>query len=199
MKTIQVSFIAVLVLSFLGAFRLTRQKPADDSLKNYCVSQADKKLYDLLMAYRKSFRLDSIPLSKSLSYVAFSHTMDLSLNRPDQKPCNMHSWSNKGSWKPCCYTPDHKKAACKWDKPHEIAGFSGDGFEIAAYYSGRETAEMALSQWKGSPGLHAVMANKGMWAGKKWKSVGVSIYGNYAVMWFSEITDDLGVSKVSGQ
>ena len=199
MKTLQLSFVAALLLSLLGAFSLTKQKPADDSLKNYCVSQTDKKLYDMLMAYRKTLRLEPIPLSKSLSYVAFSHTMDLSLNRPDQKPCNLHSWSNKGSWKPCCYTSDHKKAACMWDKPNEIAGFAGDGFEIAAYYSSKETPEMAISQWKGSPGHNAVMANKGMWAGKKWQSVGVSIYGNYAVMWFSEMDDALGVPNVCGQ
>ncbi len=91
-----------------------------------------------IMAYRKSKGLPPIPLSAKLSQVAQTHARDLTENyKVDaSNECNPHSWSGKGTWTACCYTNDHKQAACMWRKPQEIADYPGYGYEIA-YYSSR--------------------------------------------------------------
>ena len=38
---------------------------------------------------------------------------------------SMHSWSANGSWTPCCYTADHARKECMWNKPGEITGGAG--------------------------------------------------------------------------
>lgn len=48
------------------------------------------------MEYRKVYESPSIPLSKSLTFVAQTYVKDLETNQPDKKKsCNMHSCSNK--------------------------------------------------------------------------------------------------------
>ena len=81
------------------------------------LSEQEQELYNLIMEYRAQKKLPPIPLSKSLTFVARTHAKDLGDNRPDIKKCNMHSWSKKGNWTSCCYTSDHKKAECMWNKP----------------------------------------------------------------------------------
>ena len=71
----------------------------------------------------------------------------------------MHSWSAKGTWTSCCYDSSKEAARCMWKKPKEIAGYSGNGYEIAANASGI-TPELALELWQNSPAHHAVMINK---------------------------------------
>src|SRR5690348_217742 len=75
-----------------------------------CLSGEERKLYDLMMEYRKSKGLESIPLSAKLTQVAQTHVRDLSENyvfNPKDVKCNPHSWSDKGKWTSCCYTSDH--------------------------------------------------------------------------------------------
>jgi len=102
------------------------------------LTQEETNLYNLIMQYRAEKGLPSIPLSTSLTFVAKTHAKDLDQYQPDKGNCNMHSWSNKGPWTPCCYTRDHAKAKCMWDKPKELTNYSGNGFEIAYWTS--ETA-----------------------------------------------------------
>ena len=64
-------------------------------------------------------------------YVAEAHVQDLSYNQPVGGQCNMHSWSDRGSWSGCCYTDDHAASQCMWDKPRELTRYPGNGFEIA--------------------------------------------------------------------
>lgn len=80
----------------------------------------EKELYELLMEYRTAENLPPIPLSYSLTKVAKLHMQDLQENDPTDDRCNMHSWSNNGSWKGCCYTSDHKNGKCMWRKPMEL-------------------------------------------------------------------------------
>lgn len=150
------------------------------------LTEEEKKLYDLIMAYRKAKKLPAIPLSTSLTFVAQTHVKDLSTNHPDKGKCNMHSWSSKGKWESCCYTDDHKKAECMWNKPRELTSYKGNGFEIAA--SGMETAEDALAGWKSSPSHHAVIINSGTWK-KAWQAIGIGMYNGYAVVWFGNELD----------
>ena len=153
------------------------------------LNQEEKKLYDLIMDYRKSKGLSKIPLSKSLTYVAQTHVNDLMLNRPDQGKCNLHSWSNKGKWSPCCYTDDHAKAECIWSKPRELTNYQGNGYEISSWYSDIISAEKALKIWKSSSGHNALIINNSIWKRHHWRAIGIGIKGNYAVVWFGKESD----------
>jgi len=166
---------------------LTNYSPSDQP----CLSPEEKKLYDLIMAYRKSKRLKNIPYSSKLTKVAQTHVRDLAqyFDYEHRGDCNPHSWSDHGSWTPCCYTPDHKQAACMWNKPKEIAGYESDGFEIAFYSSDGAEALESLDGWKSSPGHNPVIINTGTWEKIEWKAIGVGIYGNYSVVWFGAAED----------
>ena len=97
----------------------------------------------------------------------------------------MHSWSKKGKWEVCCYTDDHAKAQCMWNKPRELTRYKGNGYEIAA---GMGNAQDALDGWKHSVHHNNVIINKDIWK-TKWEAIGIGIYGNYAVVWFGHETD----------
>jgi uncharacterized protein YkwD len=144
------------------------------------------------MQYRKSKGLSAIPLSLKLTQVAQIHARDLSENYsfdPNNR-CNPHSWSAKGSWKSCCYTNDHKEAECMWNKPKEIAGYEGNGFEIAYYSSSGANAKEGLDGWKISPGHNPLLLNLNSWSKLKWRAIGIGIYNEYGVVWFGEVADD---------
>jgi len=151
-------------------------------------SAGEVRLYDLIMEYRKTKGLPVIPYSKSLSKVAKIHVRDLQASPPSGR-CNMHSWSGGGPWSAGCYTPDHALAKIMWDKPRELTRYAGDGFEIAAAYSARMTADVALSCWQGSQPHNNVILNRGMWDDVEWKAIGIGICGNYSVVWFGKETD----------
>src|SRR5688572_21421412 len=116
MKTFFLAFPLLLLLSLPDSQR--------DQTVKICVSSEEMKLYNLIMAYRKTKGLEAIPLSGKLTQVAQTHAQDLSLNYtfdPETNKCNPHSWSAKGTWTSCCYTSDHKQARCMWQKPKEVA------------------------------------------------------------------------------
>lgn len=157
-----------------------------------CVSEEEKKLYALIMEYRKSKKLKKIPLSAKLMKTAQIHARDLGDNytwEPGAE-CNPHSWSDKGNWTSCCYTSDHKQAECMWIKPKEIAGYDSRGYEIAYYDSRNGTAEEALKGWKKSPGHNSLIVNLGTWKDVEWKAIGIGFYKEYGVVWFGEMEDD---------
>ncbi|HEX5169666.1 MAG TPA: CAP domain-containing protein [Cyclobacteriaceae bacterium] len=157
-----------------------------------CLTQEERKLYDLIMAYRKSKGLKSIPLSAKLTQVAQTHARDLVENfkfDPNGK-CNPHSWSKKGNWTACCYTADHKQAKCMWDKPKEIAGYEKPGYEIAYYSSKGASAQEGLDGWKVSPAHNPLLINSEMWSKVEWKAIGIGIYGEYGIVWFGELPDN---------
>lgn len=169
------------------------------SLKEeYCISKEEKQLYTLINEYRKKQRLPPVNLSASLSKVARIHSTDLQENLPHMRDgCNLHSWSDKGDWKSCCYTLDHKKASCMWDKPRELTNYKGDGYEIS--YGNADPADTdffldpskALGAWKSSRSHNEVIVNKGIWKQVKWQAMGVGIYKGYATVWFGKETDVL--------
>jgi uncharacterized protein YkwD len=175
MKVVLLAAIALLTTSFI--------RPTAPEL-----NPEEQKLYDLFSAYRKQKGLPVIPLSPALTQVAQLHVYDLHTNQPVTERCNLHSWSNKGKWTPCCYTGNNASAECMWRKPLEIAGYTGSGFEIAAYATNM-SAVVALRGWQESSGHNEVMINKGSWSHLKWNAVGVGIMGDYAVIWFGTIED----------
>lgn len=162
-----------------------------------CLTPAEKQLYRLVNEYRKQKGLPVVRLSASLCYVARTHAKDQTDNFRDGKKCNMHSWSDKGKWSACCYTPDHKKAQCMWDKPRELTNYQGDGYEISfwttfPYDSPEAFAKDVLEGWKKSPGHNDVIINRNTWKKVTWKSMGVGIFGEYANVWFGKEEDSAG-------
>lgn len=188
--------IQILILSTLSLLLTSSSNTAVDKVT---VSKNEYKLYKLINQYRASKNLPAIPLSKSLTYVAQVHCKDLVENQPDKGKCNMHSWSNKGNWEGCCYTSDHKKASCMWNKPSELTNYPSSGFEIShwsSYQSGDGVpAEQALQSWKSSNGHNNVIINRSVWKNKEWKAIGIGIHKNYACVWFGLSEDPAGEIK----
>jgi hypothetical protein len=197
---------------FFSAFAtwICLSTPGFSQESEVCLSAQEKLLYDLIMDYRKSKKLKPIPYSAKLSQVAQAHVRDLEdnfeyelddnnkiarINPKNPKTfqvtgdCNLHSWSDKGQWTSCCYTADHSQAACMWNKPKEIAGYEGDGFEIAYIQSGAASAKEAIEGWKKSAGHNPLLINSGTWSKLEWGAIGVGIYGKYGVVWFGEKED----------
>ena len=182
-------FIAVLII-FQASLPVSRDIKASDSI---CLSSEEKKLYDLMMAYRKSKGLEPIELSAKLTQVAQLHAHDLAdhYKFDPKNRCNPHSWSSKGKWSSCCYTNDPKKAEleCMWNKPKEIAGYNSLGYEIAYYSSAGASASEGLDGWKKSPFHNPLIVNDGTWSKVKWKAIGIGFYKEYGVVWFGELED----------
>ncbi len=156
-----------------------------------CLSEEEKKLFDLLNDYRKTKKLSPIPYSAKLTQVAQAHVKDLHqyYEFDPGGDCNPHSWSDQGEWKPCCYTNDHQDPDCMWDKPREIAGYEGKGYEIAYWTSGTANAVEGMVGWKKSPSHNPLIINKGIWEKMNWQAMGVGLYGNYGVVWFGLAAD----------
>ena len=154
-----------------------------------CISQEEHQLYTLINDYRQQNKLPAIPLSISLTRVSQAHVRDLTDNYKPNNRCNPHSWSRKGDWSPCCYTPNHKSATCMWDKPREIASYRSNGYEIVYWHSEQVDPIEALNEWGKSPGHNPLLINNGQWAQVEWKAIGVGIYNQYAVVWFGEKED----------
>ncbi len=187
-------------LVVLSLFLLSFVLVEDEPKKFEVTMTADEQvLYDLLMAYRKEKNLPSIPLSKSLCYVAQQHAQDLLVNKPDLGDnCNAHSWSAKGAWSSCCYTPDHAQSTCMWNKPKELTNYKEYGFEIACGSSDPQygdfimTPEYAISSWKKSPGHNGVIVNNDPWKTFTWNAIGIGMNKGFAIVWFGASPDKDG-------
>lgn len=160
----------------------------------FCLNTEEQRLVGFINQYRDSEGLPQIPASRSLTTVAQWHVWDLNENAPDTGDCNLHSWSDAKPdlWNPVCYTPDHANAEGMWNKPKEITEYPGSGYENAYSASGEATAEAAFNLWKSDPGHDNVMLEKDIWEGKNWRSMGVGVSGNHAVVWFGAETDPEG-------
>jgi hypothetical protein len=155
---------------------------------DHCAVSEEVALYNLINDYRRIHNLPEVPFSRSLSYVARTHAMDLTFNRPDFGGCNPHSWSAKGKWKPICYARDPNRLAGMNEKPKEITGYKFKGWEIV--YSGGEEARAtdAFDLWKGLGLTNDYLLNTGKWI-KPWKALGIGFYGEYTCVWFGEGDD----------
>ncbi len=151
-----------------------------------CIDSKEKALYALIMEYRASKDLAAIPWSKSLSKVADLHIEDLSAHYSfdGSNQCNPHSWFENEQWSSCCYTNNHKKAKCMWDKPRELTSYQGDGYEILFYHSANATPSAAMNGWKNSKSHDPLLVNANQWDQLKWNAIGIAVNQHWAAVWF---------------
>ncbi len=158
--------------------------PTVYALDDVCLSAEEWELYRLINTHRGTKGLPPIPLSRSLTYVAQLHCWDSYYNKPSGGPCNMHSWSDKGPWKPVCYTGDHRNMHLMHSKPKELTTYVGSGYEISYGSWGlNAVAADALESWQNSAPHYAVIVNSGIWE-EAWNAMGIGMYGGFAHVWF---------------
>jgi len=189
--------IAFLILFIIPVVAFSQPPAREATFENICLSDTEQILLKLINEYRQQNRLKPLTISRSLSYVARIHAYDLSENYKQGSRCNMHSWSAGGKWTPCCYTDDHKKARCMWDKPRELTNYPANGYEIAFFTSYKYPSPGAMAKdildgWKKSHSHNEVIINKGVWKDIQWEAIGIGISENYATVWFGEVEDPLG-------
>jgi uncharacterized protein YkwD len=190
-----------LFIPFLFVLASLQPRPGSDPGQHIqipeevCLNPFEVALFEKLNSYRAAHKLPPITLSRSLTMVAQLHSRDLAINQPHKRSnCNMHSWSRNGPWSACCYTSDHRRSACMWDKPRELTAYEGDGFEIAfhttaSHLSAHLYTEEAFSNWAKSKGHNDVIVNRGTWKNIKWKAAGVGYHEGYATIWFGMLDD----------
>ena len=76
-----------------------------------------------------------------------------------------------------------------WEKPKELTGYKGTGFEISSRAYAGASPDVHLAGWKSSKAHNDVMLNLNQWRAIAWLAVGVGVYREYAVIWFGEIRD----------
>lgn len=146
------------------------------------------RLTDLINAFRSSSGLADAALSPKLTAVAFEHVKDLLHKRPQAANGSLHSWSASDYWTGGVYRPEDKTTwPVMWEKPREIAGYDGYGFEIAA--ANVDSPAHALEAWRGSAAHRDVMLNRGVWSKPRWRwrAVGAVFYRGYACAWFGAV------------
>ena len=183
----------------------TQETQVIEALKAMGLTEKEAKLYYMINAYRESLGLPKLSFSKSLTEVARAHVRDSNTYTPENQvdsrgiQGNLHSWSANGSWTPVVYTSDHHYMYDMWSKPREITNYTGNGYEISSWSSGMISPERALNLWKNSPGHNSIMTTQ-ITGDADWsdlKTMGVSIDGHYAHVWFGSDTDPDGYYDVA--
>ncbi len=165
---------------------------------SFCISAQENKLHRMINEYRRRFNLPPIPLSRALCFLASVHVRDLCAYTPEE-PCNLHSWSVHGPWKPFCYPADENKKNSVWDKPGEITGYPGKGYEIVYWENNEVVIDSIIAEWRSVSYFNSFLTNTGRWQDKKWEAIGIGIFQNYAAAWFGEATDLSGRPYVCGE
>lgn len=183
----------------------TQENRVIEALKAMGLTEKEAKLYYMINTYRESLGLPKLSFSKSLTEVARAHVRDSNTYTPENQvdsrgvQGNLHSWSANGSWTPVVYTSDHYYMYDMWSKPREITNYTGNGYEISSWSSGMISPERALNLWKNSPGHNSIMTTQRTdyvdWSDLK--TMGVSIDGHYAHVWFGSDADPDGYYDVA--
>lgn len=182
---------AVFILSwlFLFGFSSNLQAQQVNIPEQVCMNGFEQQLYALIDNYRSENEAHTIEVSKKLTFVAKLHARDLYHNRIDKDSCSMQSWSDQGFWNACCFSErDNDKQACMWDKPKEITGYEGKGYEVI--YNGGSEPKRIMELWKGSSFYSDILKNSGRYANKDWAAIGIGQYKNVTVVWFGEAEDE---------
>jgi len=163
---------------------------------DFCLSNDEYRLYEMINAHRVLNGLKEIHLSASLSYVARTHVIDLYTNHPDTSICNLNSWSDKGSWTPCCHNKYVPQEECIRNKPKELTNYSGEGYELTYAEVFDTRADTVFKFWSTIDEANAFLLNEGPWKKKNWRAMGIGIYKSYAVVWMGQKTDVLAAPEL---
>jgi len=168
----------------------------NDIPADFCISSQETNLIKLINDFRKKKHIPAIPASRSLSFVAYTHTHDLFNHHPDEDFCNLHSWSNSDRWKNCCYTKDPSSILCMNEKPKELTHYTAPGFELIYYENDSLNLQNVMDFWQSNAPSSDFLLNTGKWAKYSWKAIGVSIYKGYVSIWVGGETDWEGIISV---
>ena len=186
--------------------RLKPQSSKDIDLSNFDIdtplSEKEKELVKLINDYRISLGKRPLNVSKSLTYVARTHTKDQVLHfendlKDDQgRPANLHSWSKYGNWTPIMYN-QYGSYRPMWNKPKELTPYKCAGIEISAgkqYYAEvyQMTPELALKLWKKSPNHNKWIISENILYNiyHADQIMGISIHDGFANVWFGDDPTD---------
>lgn len=156
----------------------------------------EQLLFDKINILREDYGKKSLEFSKSLSYVAQLHVVDLSNNHPDTSVCNLSSWSDKGEWTACCHNPYVPNQDCMWDKPKELTPYTYRGYELAGYFEGSFNTDSVINLWTGSKAVLDMVLTDGNFKQKKWICMGIGMNENYVSVWFGQRADKMGEPDV---
>lgn len=146
------------------------------------------KLVDWINAYRAKADLPAVPLSPRLTAVAALHAKDLHENAPHERYGSMHAWSMSERWTGGAFrVGDSRTHPVMWEKPREIAGYDGHGFEVTA--SGARDPQHALAIWRASRSHNEVILNRGVWRRYRWRALGAVFHQGFACAWFGAKKD----------
>jgi hypothetical protein len=162
----------------------------------FSIGKDEIKLTELINKYRSKKGLGELQVSASLCFVAKTHLSDVFKNRPDKKGCSLYSWSDKGSWKPCCFKNNIVNLDQMAAKPFEVAGFRGKGFEVMISAIENKSMVDLLDLWLKKKTTGDFLLSAGKWNSKSWQSMGVSVYKGYASIWLSEIPDRISLPQI---
>jgi hypothetical protein len=184
-------FAGILSILYVNILPAQLPKYVPHIPENFCISENEFILAKMINDYRIQNNLSVVPLSKSMFFVARTHIEDLAQNHPDLENCGLPSWSDKGKWKPCCYGNESVKTTCMNDKPKELCGYKGKGYEMIYWGSEEAIPSDAIDVWKSTMLTNEMLLNQGKWKNITWKSVGVGLLNGYASVWFGDETEHL--------
>lgn len=157
---------------------------------NYCISADEKYFGILLNQLREKNALEPLTFSTSLCFVAQTHVKDIAKHPPDSDFCNLHSWSSYGKWKQCCYNKTTGNTPCMTEKPHELTGFKGKGYEIVYFSNDSLNAWRTFDFWQEDNTATDFFLSRNKWEDYSWKSMGIGIYKGLTAVWLSVEKDN---------
>jgi hypothetical protein len=168
-------------------------------LEDFCLSDDEYELYIMINEYRSKFGQPSIPLSRSLSWVARIHAQDLIYNKPDKFPCTWYSWSEKGRWSPCCYKLKDPDYNCMFEKPFELTGYKSDGYELIYRENNNISVDQPFEMWTAYNSSRSMLICTDKWEDFEWYAIGVAVMDEYAILWFGQDPDQDGEPVICSQ
>lgn len=166
--------------------------PLDTPGQEVCLSSDENRLAGLINDLRRQHKLPELTLSSSLTYVAKMHIQDLQTNRPDTSICSTASWSNKGTWTPCCITSLAPRLECSWNKPRELTSYHFRGYEISHYEEGIIQIDSLFLLWSKTWAILDMLLGRNAHSDKRWAVIGLAVSENYVSVWLGQRPDPAG-------
>lgn len=186
-NTKTIFFLLSFFIVFITAFNAFSQSSTSNQPQSTPqLTEQELILYNLINDLRQEHRLPVLPISDKLCLVGRTHISDLEKNYKPDEGCSLHSWSEKGKWNPCCHSKDPSGIACMRTKPKEIAGYPGFGYELIYWGNEKANALDAYNLWRETKASLDMILCTGKWKSFSWKTIGVSVSSNYAIIWFGD-------------